>query len=96
MHTLSIIFESLAQAVVSCLSHSHCSLSVSKLSLTSCSKSFSWVASESCSSFEDYSSITYSSSVISCIKAAVCLALSLSWLHKLAEGQLLWLYLQLT
>ena len=41
--------------------------------------------SESCSSLEDSSSIACKSSVISCIKAAVCLALSLSWLHKLAE-----------
>ena len=59
---------------------------MSRLSLSSCSKSLSWVASESCSSLEDSSSIACSSSVISCIKAAVCLALSLSWLHKLAEG----------
>ena len=44
------------------------------------------MASESCSSLEDSSSIACNSSVISCIKAAVCLALSLSWLHKLAEG----------
>ena len=44
------------------------------------------MTSESCSSFEDSSSIDCSSSVISGIRAAVCLALSLHWLCKLAEG----------
>ena len=44
------------------------------------------MVSESCSSLEDSSSIACNSYVISCIKAAVCLALSLSWLCKLAEG----------
>ena len=85
-HPSSLIFVLLEQMGVSCLSHSHCSLSVSALSLSSCSKSLSWVVSESCSSFEDSSSIAWSSSMISCIKAAVCLALSLSLLHRLAEG----------
>ena len=84
--SLSIIIGSLVQGVDSCLLHSHCSLSVSRLLLSSCSKSLSWVASESCSSFEDSSSITCSSSVISCIRASVCLASSLNWLRKLAEG----------
>ena len=83
---MSVVIGSLAQGGNSWLLHSHCSLSVRRLSLSSCSKSLSWVASESCSSFEHSSSIACSSSVISCISAAVCLALSLQWLHKLAEG----------
>ena len=82
---MSVVIGSLAQGGDSWLLHSHCSLSVRRLSLSSCSKSLSWVTSESCS-FEDSSSIACSSSVISCISAAVCLALSLEWLHKLAEG----------
>ena len=55
---------------------SHCSSSISGISLPSCSRSLNWVASESCSSFVDSSSIACSSSVISGINAAVCLALS--------------------
>ena len=66
--------------------NSHCSSSVKGMSLSSCSKSLTHVASESCSLFADSSSIAWSSSVISCIKAAVCLAFSFIWLHSVTEG----------
>ena len=56
---------------------SHCSSSVKGISLSSCSRSLTHVVSEACSSSADSSSIACSSSVISCIKAVVCLALSL-------------------
>ena len=80
------VFGSIVQGGDSCLLHSHCSPSVRRLSLSSCSKSLSWVASESYSSFKDSSSIACTSSVISCMSAAVCLALSLRLLHKFTEG----------
>ena len=70
----------------SLFSDSHCSSSVRGISVSSCSKSLTHVASESCSPFVDSSFIAWSSSVISCIRAAVCLALSFNWLHRLVEG----------
>ena len=75
---LALLLESLL--------HNHCSSWVRGISLSSCSKSLIWVASESRSSFADSFSIACNSSVISCINAAVCFALSFNWLCRLAEG----------